>query len=301
MSDKTIVITMGDPTGIGPEVICKALSRELVRRHHQFVIVGASSVFDKIPTFKKIKTKRNVNFVEVKPSAFSALKTAVKLIKCGQAQALVTAPISKAHMFRSGFKFPGHTEYLCQEFSVKKYGMMLFHHKLRVTLTTIHVPLKKIFSKIDQQSILEKLELTSLCLRQHFQIKRPKIAVCGLNPHAGENGLLGREEREIILPAIKRFQKRKNFKDIQITGPVSADAVFHQALSGAYDAVLCHYHDQGLIPLKTTGFDEGVNLTLGLPFVRTSPDHGVAFDIAGRDVANPGSMVAAIEAAKRFI
>lgn len=310
MSSPTIAVTMGDPRGIGPEIICKALSYHHVQQRVRFVIIGALSVFEKFPAFKKIITKKNISFLDASEGsrdipaailAYRSLQKATQLIQDKDAVGLVTAPISKTEMRRARFKFPGHTEYLCHEFGVKKYAMMLFHKRLRVVLTTIHVPLKQIFSQINSNNIIDKLELTTVCLRENFEIKRPRIAVCGLNPHAGEGGLLGAEEKSIIGPALKRFQRRKSAQGIQITGPVSADTVFHQALKGDYDAVLCHYHDQGLIPLKTTGFDEGVNLTLGLPFVRTSPDHGTAFDIAGRGVANPGSMIAAIEAAKQFI
>lgn len=303
MTKKAIVITMGDPSGIGPEIISKALATETVAHGFDFIIVGIRTVFDTLPEFEKIKARKNICFVDEKndeKAAFRCLKTAVELIKAGTAGALVTAPVSKENMVKAGFKFPGHTEYLCDVFGVKKYAMMLFHKRLRVVLTTTHVPLRDVFARLTVPSIVDKLELTSCSLREQFCIEQPRIAVCGLNPHAGENGLLGDEEETTIAPAIETFLKNNRLVPVTVDGPLAADTVFYRALAGAYDAVLCHYHDQGLIPLKTTGFNEGVNLTLGLPFVRTSPDHGTAFEIAGRGTADPRSMIAAIQVAKRL-
>jgi len=307
---RDIVITMGDPLGIGPEIIVKSLKSSQVQKKTKFFILGSSSVFQNIPGFSRLCQQDDIHFLDLgspKKSwspksagefSWKALKEATHLLKQDRAQALVTAPISKAHVQKAGFPYPGQTEYLCEAFGVKKYAMMLFHGKLRVVLVTIHLPLRKIFLEITTKKIMEKLELLASSLVSDFRIRTPKIAVCGLNPHAGEEGLFGEEEKGIILPAIRRFRKKNRSRRVQVFGPFSADVVFHKAIQGEFDAVVCHYHDQGLIPLKTTGFDCGVNMTLGLPFVRTSPDHGTAFDIAGRGLANPSSMIRAIQVAQ---
>jgi 4-hydroxythreonine-4-phosphate dehydrogenase len=303
---------MGDPLGIGPEIIIKALQDPAVKNLTEYVIIGSEESFKKIPSaqnvfknsrvaFEFLKTPKKISRTQAGELSFLALQRATKLIKSKKADALVTAPICKEHIQLAGFRFPGHTEYLCHEFGVKTYAMMLFHSRLRVVLTTIHVPLKKIFPLITRANVVQKLELTALSLRETFQIKTPRIAVCGLNPHAGEAGLLGKEEIEILQPALRDAAKKKALRGAKLFGPIAADSVFHQALNGVYDAVLCHYHDQGLIALKSTGFDEGVNMTLGLPFTRTSPDHGTAFDIAGRNLANPKSFICALTAAAKSI
>ena len=229
--------------------------------------------------------------------AVAALNKSVDLVKNKTVQAIVTAPISKTHVQKAGFQFPGHTEFFCHAFKVKKFAMMLYHDRLKVVLCTIHVPLKKVFKLLNEDLVIEKLKLLSAELITKFKISEPRIAVCGLNPHAGENGLMGTEEQKIILPAIKKFKRTKLGRSVVIDGPVPSDTVFYNALKGGYDAVLCQYHDQALIPLKTTGFELGVNLTLGLPFVRTSPDHGTAFDIAGQGIADENSMLMALREA----
>lgn len=304
-----MALTMGDPQGIGPEIIVKALLSFPVFPSKKIYLIGALSVFEQVLQFSQIFDRGDVFFKNIEEKkttklnpqeagilAFRALEEAVDLLKAGEVSSLVTAPICKKHMQLAGFLFPGHTEYLCDRFQIQKSAMMLFHDKLRVVLVTTHLPLKNIFAQITQERIEEKLELTAQALVSYFGIPSPKIAVCGLNPHGGEQGLLGKEEQEIIEPAIQNFQRSRDFSFVEVVGPVSADVVFYQALYGKYDAVLCHYHDQALIPLKTSGFEKGVNMTLGLPFLRTSPDHGVAFDIAGKNKANPQSMIAAIEA-----
>jgi 4-hydroxythreonine-4-phosphate dehydrogenase len=304
-----IAITMGDSQGIGPEVIVKALRSENLLERAEFVIFGHAPAFAGCAGFKSVLASSHVDFVEVGKNiksltpatsgklAFASLEAAVSLLKTNGADALMTAPISKLRIAKAGFRFPGHTEYLCAQFGVKKFAMMLFHSRLKVVLLTIHLPLRKVFKEITRENILEKLELTADVLTSRFGKNAPRIAVCGLNPHAGEGGLLGSEEDEIIRPALKAFSKKRRYAHVQVIGPVSADTVFHDALNGRFDAVLCQYHDQGLIALKSTGFDEGVNMTLGLPFVRTSPDHGTAFDIAGQGVANPKSTIMALKAA----
>lgn len=306
-----IVLTLGDPLGIGAEVAVKALLKPQVRRAAVFTLVGSLQACRLVPGFERLLRCRGISFEDVGGGHFNkltpkmagciavaSLERAVALIRLRECDALVTAPISKEHAALAGFGFPGHTEFLCDAFGVKRHAMMLFHSRLRVVLTTIHVPLREVSRLVTKASVHEKLVLTTAALREHFGLRVPRIAVCGLNPHAGESGLIGDEEKRVIAPAVKKF--RKKFPDVPVDGPLSADGVFHKALSGGYDAVLCHYHDQGLIPLKATGFEEGVNMTLGLPFVRTSPDHGTAFDIAGKGVANPRSMVSAILAAKAF-
>ncbi len=300
---------MGDPLGIGPEIIVKALLRPAVRKGAVFRIYGDYQAFAPaslekllhLPEIQFVQTSDGDKITVKNSGAFAvqALAAAIFDIKAGDAQALVTAPISKDRVRAAGFPFPGHTEYLCKTFGAKKHAMMLFHPTLRVVLSTIHVPLAKVPALITKSLIVEKLGLTAEALRKNFGIKMPRMAVCGLNPHAGENGLIGFEESKIILPAIKAYQKKD--AGCIVSGPHAPDTVFHQALGGAFDAVLCHYHDQGLIPLKTTDFYRGVNMTLGLPFVRTSPDHGTAFDIAGKNLANAESLVCAIQAAKDFI
>lgn len=301
---RKIIITMGDPRGIGPEIICKSLLLDDVTQGANFILIGDESVFQEIPQYEKIAAFRNVSLLDIGKSAkdksetaWLSLKKAISLIKDKQAEALVTGPISKQNMRTSGFSFNGHTDYLCHEFHVKKHAMMLFHDTLRVVLLTTHLPLNQIFSHVTEENILEKLELTAQSLIRDFKIMSPRIAVCGLNPHAGENGMFGREELEIILPTMEKFKKQRG--QAKLFGPLSPDTVFYQAMQGQFDAVLCHYHDQGLIAVKSTGFDRAVNMTLGLPFVRTSPDHGTAFDIAGKGIADASSMVAAIQAAKR--
>jgi len=309
---RTVLITMGDPLGIGPEIICKALLAVENDNITRYNIVGIRSAFDCIPEFKQISEFDHVTFIEVPDCpkvpaeensgsiTIKTLETVVKIIKEDNTASLVTAPISKERIRRAGFDFPGHTEFLCHEFNVANFAMMLFHSRLRVVLSTIHIPLKEVINNLSKEVIVERLKLTSQTLLQNFTISKPRVAVCGVNPHAGEKGLFGDEEEKIIIPAINEFKDLSEFSHVKVNGPYPADTVFHSALKGDFDAVLCQYHDQGLIPIKTTGFEEGVNLTMGLPFVRTSPDHGVAFDIAGEGIADPRSMIAAIHAAKKF-
>lgn len=300
---------MGDPLSIGPEIICKALLSPRIPNKHRYIIVGDLFVFEKIPFFRNVIKKRNVSFFRSTvigqrltqlPPGFNslvALQAAVTLIKAGQAQALVTAPICKEHVKSAGFKFPGHTEYLCHEFDVKKFAMMFVSPQLRLTLSTIHEPLKKVPGLITVDTIFDKLTLTAAALQIQFHIRHPHIAVCGLNPHAGENGLLGDEENRIIRPAINKFLKSSFGKKCSVAGPLPADGLFARLSSTRYDAILCHYHDQAMIPIKLLAPNTAVNLTLGLPFIRTSPAHGTAFDIAGKNKANPQSMIEAIKLA----
>jgi len=210
---------------------------------------------------------------------------------------VVTAPISKRRMYDVGFRFPGQTEFFADRCETKNFAMLLTGGKLTVALVTVHLPLREIFAALKTDEIVRVGLLLHDFLRRRG-IGKPRIAVAGLNPHAGESGALGREEIEIIAPAIAQLQSAiANRQSAIIAGPFPPDTIFHHAANGAWDAVLCMYHDQGLIPLKLHAFHEGVNVTLGLPFPRTSPDHGTAFEIAGKNIARPDSMIAAINLA----
>ena len=317
-------ITMGYPAGIGPEVISKALASPIIRRLANFLIIGNENLFKgachknkKNIVYAKIKDESQINFSKSNilffdisrksKSKFSQgkissalgresihyVEKAVKLIQSGKADILITAPINKYAAGLSGFKYKGHTEFIARITNTKKYAMMLTSNKLKVFLVTTHIPVKDIPKFLSRQDISDKLVLADSYLRNYFKTRKPCIAVCGLNPHAGDNGLIGDEERKIILPAIKNARK----KGVNAKGPLAADGVFFDLIKGAYDAVLCMYHDQGLVALKMTGRNSSVNITLGLPFIRTSPGHGTALDIAGKGIANPESMKQAIKTA----
>ncbi len=278
-SKPRVIITMGDPSGIGPEVVLKALASPEVKGLADFFVIGETSA----------KTGAAAGFASIE-----YIDKAIELLKAGKADALVTGPVNKASIKKAGFKnFQGHTEYLADKFKVKNFAMMFVGKSLKVTLATRHIPLKNVPRILNSSGIYNAISLTHKSLKEFFGISSPRIAVCGLNPHAGEAGAFGDEEKRIISPAIKKAAaSMKN-----IIGPVSADAAFHDAINKKYDAVIAMYHDQGLAPFKALYFTSGVNLTLGLPFVRTSPDHGTAFDIAGKGVADPSSMIAAIKLA----
>lgn len=279
MTKPIFAITLGDPLGIGPEIVTKALKDPFLKKAAEWKLFGSPA--------KKMTARK------AGEASWAALKEAVAAIDRGECAGIVTAPVSKTHLHLAGFPFPGQTEFLAAHYRVKKMAMMLAAPRLRVVLVTIHLPLRKIVTTLSSSLILEKIILTYESLRKDFGIKKPRIAVCGLNPHAGEGGLMGTEEKTIIAPALRRALAQK----INATGPYPSDTVFHLAIQRKFDAVICHYHDQGLIPLKTLSFYEGVNTTLGLPIIRTSPDHGCAFDIAGKGIANPESMKAAMKMA----
>ncbi|MBV9524061.1 MAG: 4-hydroxythreonine-4-phosphate dehydrogenase PdxA [Alphaproteobacteria bacterium] len=228
------------------------------------------------------------------PAVIAAIDTAVRLVGAGRAAAIVTNPINKKCLYAAGFRHPGHTEYLA---ALAGGGvvpvMMLACPELRVVPVTIHVPLKEVARVLTAEAIIAAGRTTAIGLRRDFGIERPVLAVAGLNPHAGEGGSIGGEESAIIAPALASLRG----EGILVEGPFPADTLFHAAARRRYDAVLCMYHDQALIPLKTIDFDGGVNVTLGLPFIRTSPDHGTAFDIAGKGLANPASLIAALKLA----
>lgn len=277
-----IVITLGDPAGIGPEVIDRALAALDLPPQFEIELLGDrhAGVLGK-PDARSAA------------AALAALDEAVKQLKNGTADAVVTGPVSKEGLQSLGFPFPGQTEYFADAFAVADYGMLLTGSTLCVGLATIHEPLAKVAALLTEERILRIGLLTADFLIRR-SIRQPRIAVAGLNPHAGENGAFGDEEIRIIAPAIRRL----NAAGVAIfTGPAVPDAIFRDAAQGKFDAVLAMYHDQGLIPLKLLDFDTAVNVTLGLPKPRTSPDHGTAFSIAGKNMANPSSMAAAIRLA----
>jgi 4-hydroxythreonine-4-phosphate dehydrogenase len=231
----------------------------------------------------------------------AAIRRAVADVLAGSAAAIVTNPVAKNVLYNSGFAEPGHTEFLArlvQEGSGKMLRpvMMLWSPELAVVPVTIHLPLKEIFQRLSTELIVETGRIVARDLAQRFALPRPRLAIAGLNPHAGEAGMLGEEDRAIVAPAVAALIA----EGIDARGPLPADSMFHQAARASYDAALCMYHDQALIPIKTLAFDHAVNVTLGLPFVRTSPDHGTAFDIAGTGTADPASLIAALRLAARL-
>jgi len=230
------------------------------------------------------------------PAVIEAITTAVRLVEAHRAAALVTNPVQKETLYQAGFSHPGHTEYLAELAGGVRSVMMLVGAGLRVVPVTVHVALKAALAALTQDEIVAVGRIAAKALRHDFGIDRPRLAVAGLNPHAGEHGAMGREEITIIGPAIAILRR----EGIDAVGPLSPDTMFHEAARQRYDAALCMYHDQALIPLKTIDFDGGVNITLGLPFVRTSPDHGTACDIAGQGIASPASLIAALVLAGRM-
>jgi 4-hydroxythreonine-4-phosphate dehydrogenase len=231
------------------------------------------------------------------PAVIAAIKQAVELVQQGRAAAIVTNPIQKETLYAAGFPHPGHTEYLAELAGGVTPVMMLVGPELRVVPVTIHVALHQAIDSLRTQDIVTAAKITAAGLKRDFGIAAPRLAVAGLNPHAGENGTIGREDIEIVAPAVKAL---RDF-GLDVTGPMAPDTMFHAAARRRYDVAICMYHDQALIPLKTLDFDRGVNVTLGLPFIRTSPDHGTALDIAGKGVANPASLIAAIALAGELV
>jgi 4-hydroxythreonine-4-phosphate dehydrogenase len=279
-----IGITLGDPAGIGPEIVEAALNGGQLNADFDYRIVGEA-----------LKCRLGEPTEGTARNAFDALEEAARLALRGEISAVVTGPIHKARMQQIGFPFPGQTEFFAARCGVENFAMLLTGGKLTVALVTAHMPLSQVPVSLCSAEIVRVGKLL-----EHFTRMRlanpPRIGVAGLNPHAGESGVLGSEDEEIIAPAVvalqEQFAGRAAFE-----GPISPDTVFRRAVLGEFDAVLCMYHDQGLIPLKLHAFETGVNVTLGLPFFRTSPDHGTAFEIAGHGLAQPDSMVAAINLA----
>lgn len=280
---KKIGITLGDPAGIGPEVARKALASGQLPSDCEYVVIGDERGF--IPGQPTSASAEH---------AFAALEEAVRLAGAGEIDAVVTGPVCKKAMHEVGFHFPGQTEFFAERTNTENFAMCLTGGALTVALVTAHVPLAQVPSLLRQDEIVRVGGLLGSFLRKR-KILHPRIAMAGLNPHAGEEGDLGREEIEIIQPALKVLQQETALESF--SGPHSPDTLFHQVLLGNFDGVLCMYHDQGLIPLKLHAFDQGVNVTLGLPYPRTSPDHGTAFSLAGTGQARADSMVEAIRLA----
>lgn len=318
---------MGDPCGIGPEIILKSLKSSVIRNSAQYVIIGSEKVLEwtakalKIPI--KYQTISHISEIQDSKQPISLLSTGdfktnlirqkkptpeggeqsvqwvirgINLAMCGYIDALVTAPICKESIHLGGYGYPGHTEMLRIFSGVKRVVMFMVGGKLRVAFVTTHIAIKDVPRLITVKDVLETITMSSDNLKKYFHIHKPRIAICGLNPHAGEEGIFGDEERKVIIPAIVKAKK----KGILCEGPVSSDTVFYKMLKGTYDTVVAMYHDQGAIPLKLHAFETGVNITLGIPFVRTSPDHGTAYDIAGKGIADPHSMMEAIKMAVRM-
>lgn len=326
VSKKPIVlITMGDYNGIGPEVALKAVTSPYIRNLCKPILVGSLDVFEFYAGLARMKIRfREVDDVQefqkpsdgtisvvhlrrfeqprITPGKLSAEAgnwAGQAIVVCGRlslkknAEAIVTAPASKEALNLGGYLYPGQTEMFGALCRSRSYAMMLIAGKFRVGLATIHVPLRRVAQIINKQIIVEKLRVMYTSLRCDFHLHSPRIAVLGLNPHAGENGMIGSEEHHSIVPSLQTLRR----KNMRIDGPFPADGFFGTHAYRSYDAVLAMYHDQGLIPLKMVGFKKGVNFTAGLPIVRTSPDHGTAYDIAGKKNADPSSMIEAIKLA----
>ena len=327
LEDGPLALTLGDPAGIGPDISLLAFAARKREAIPPFVLIGDAGVLaararalgieapigevdsaaeaprlfrDALPVLP-LKVEGEVEAGRPARAAVPAIREsierAVDLVRQGAARAVVTNPISKAVLYGAGFSFPGHTEYLAALAAAKGANvhpvMLLASPVLKVVPVTIHVPLKDVSRLLTRDLILETIEITARDLGRYFGLDRPRLAVSGLNPHAGENGGLGREEIEIIAPAIEAARA----KGLDVTGPNPADTMFHEAARANYDAAICMYHDQALVPFKTLAFADGVNVTLGLPFLRTSPDHGTAFSLAGTGKANPRSLIEALKLA----
>ena len=320
-----IGITLGDPAGIGMEITLKALRDKKIREAASFLLIGDYGVATQTQRqlgFKAINynilgdigrlhlSDELINFINLGnvtypipygkvdarcgKAAYEYINMACLLLRSRDSlDALVTAPISKESMNLAGYKFQGHTQILAQRFKARYVRMMFCAEKLKVALVTIHIPLKNVPSLITKKEVQDTIFAVHRTMNLYFNIKKPRIAVCGLNPHAGEDGLFGTEEIEHIIPAIKKSRAQK----IKVEGPFPSDSLFWKAKQGEYDVIIAMYHDQACIPFKTMYFDKGVNTTLDLPFVRTSPDHGTAFDIAGKNQADPKAMKEAIKLA----
>jgi 4-hydroxythreonine-4-phosphate dehydrogenase len=325
-----LLLTQGDPAGIGPELTLSAWLKRDAASLPPFAVISdpdhlgrvarsqgwdvpialvepteAGSVFNR--ALPVIALTGSVSAVPGKPdpayahSVIESIETAVRLVRDGRAAALVTNPIAKHVLYEAGFRHPGHTEFLAA-LAVEPGAepphpvMMLWSEELAVVPVTVHIPLSSVPAALTTELIVLTARIVARELKERFGIPHPRLALAGLNPHAGENGAMGSEDSTIVAPAIEILRA----EGIEASGPLPADTMFHPRARSRYDAALAMYHDQALIPIKTIAFDEGVNVTLGLPFVRTSPDHGTAFDIAGRGIARPDSLMAAIKLAARL-
>jgi len=335
-----LALTIGDPAGIGPEIVIKTLAKKEVYQICQPLVIGTKSVLDfylkKYPSIRQggeesnhpsvISTRKFelINIGEIKKLnlgkidaeyghlAYKYIKKAVELAKNGQVDGLVTAPISKEALNRAGLNFSGHTEILSKLTGVKNLLMLMVNKKLKVAMVTRHLPLKDVSENLTKEKIFLAIELAQQALKKYFSLPQPRIAVCALNPHSGEGGILGKEEKEIIIPAIKQVTLARRSRSVakalerrrlgeggsyrlQVTGPLPADTIFQHWQK--YDLIIAMYHDQAMIPLKLLDPYSLVNVTLGLPFIRTSPGHGTAFDIAGKNIADERPMFSAVKLA----
>lgn len=326
-----LAITMGDPAGIGPEIIVKALGAPSVWRMCRPLVVGSVPVFEKevarLNVSLKVallrgehsdKGKRHITKGHIpvldpleKPlsrfrigkaargpgaASVQCIETAVRLAQSRCVSGIVTAPINKEAIRLAGCSHPGHTEFLADLTKTKDFGMMLLGGPLKILFVTTHLSIQHVPQALTAKRIFTAIRLAHTAMRQHFHVSRPRVGVAALNPHAGEHGLFGNEEQTIIAPAVKKARR----EGIRVSGPWPADTLFGAAVRGAYDVVVAMYHDQGLIPLKTIAFGQCINLTVGLPIIRTSVDHGTAYDIAGKGKADPQSLLEAIKLAARL-
>lgn len=296
-----IVIAMGDPAGIGPEIITALWSQRHALNLPPFVVAGARWAFppDLTPLltgdFAAAEITPGQPSTEAARAAWRALDIAIDMALAGEARALVTAPVAKSSLYAIGFPAPGQTEYLAARCGVTPDDavMLLAGPQLRTVPLTIHIPYRDVPALLSRALIVQRASVVASALQRDFGIAKPRLVLAGLNPHAGEEGSIGHEDAEILAPAIMELRSA----GMDIRGPLSADTLFHARARATYDVALCPTHDQALIPVKTLDFDEGVNVTLGLPIVRTSPDHGTAFDIAGRGRARCDAMAAALRMA----
>jgi len=315
-----LAIALGDPAGVGPEIVAKSWELRRASRIVPFFAIGNAESVTAVwqgphcvisdPAEALDCFDRGLPILQVgppdgtipgKPSldgahiALDSLELAVGLTRSGAASGVVTGPVSKSQLYAIGFTHPGQTEFVAERCGVSSemVAMMLAGPTLRTVPVSTHIPLREAPDALSIERIVVKGRTTIKGLQRQFGIAEPRLAVAGLNPHAGEAGALGREEIDVIIPAIQRLQE----EGYDVIGPLPADGMFHARARETYDAALCMYHDQALIPLKALHFDEGVNVTLGLPIVRTSPDHGTAFGIAGKNMADPGAMIAALQTA----
>ncbi|HLT37634.1 MAG TPA: 4-hydroxythreonine-4-phosphate dehydrogenase PdxA [Enhygromyxa sp.] len=305
-----IVITQGDPAGIGPELLLR-VAAEGVLDQADVVVADRRTLRELTAVLAAPWAQAGLARIEglldpgfTSPGQFAALERGVDRVLAepdpARRPALVTAPIDKAAASREGLRHPGHTEYLAERAGVEAFAMLMAGPILRVVLATIHLPLREVPQRLDEAAVFRAGSLLARALVRDFGIAAPRIGVLGLNPHAGEGGLLGDEEQRVIAPAIAQLRAWSSEQQLaaEFRGPLSADTAFHHHRVGSLDGVVAMYHDQGLGPFKLAHFHDGVNVTLGLPFVRTSPDHGTAKDIAGRGLADPASLLAAIELAR---
>ncbi|UPJ55719.1 4-hydroxythreonine-4-phosphate dehydrogenase PdxA [Bradyrhizobium sp. 192] len=324
-----LALTLGEPAGIGPDITIAAWLRRRELNLPAFYLLGdealiarraraigadirtaavppgeaVSAFADALPlvtTGERATAEPGKPDASSAPAALASIRQAVTDVREGRAGAVVTNPIAKSVLYRAGFRHPGHTEFLAElaakDGRVPQPVMMLWSPRLAVVPVTIHVSIRDALAELTSALIVSTVRIVAAELKSRFGIAQPRIAVSGLNPHAGEDGSLGHEEQTIIAPALKILRS----EGIETRGPLPADTMFHEAARSTYDCAICMYHDQALIPIKTVAFDDAVNVTLGLPFIRTSPDHGTAFDIAGTGKANPASLIAALRLASRM-